>query len=113
MLIGLQSGRNSDKFHGVQTSQGITGSPLLEDALLWMECRVEASLDTGDRIIYLAEVVNAGGKADDTPLRLKRLLQLLTQQQRDEFQRLTANDITLDIAAIRAWRVGKEGVPDR
>jgi flavin reductase (DIM6/NTAB) family NADH-FMN oxidoreductase RutF len=106
--FGLHSGRTSDKFTGVQSSRGTTGSPLLEDAILWMECRVEAALDAGDRTVYLAEVMSAGTGADDTPLRLKRMLELLPEQQRSELQRMTANDITLDSAAISAWRVGQK-----
>jgi flavin reductase (DIM6/NTAB) family NADH-FMN oxidoreductase RutF len=105
--FGLHSGRMSDKFTNLQTTRGTTGSPLLEDAVLWMECRVEASLDTGDRTVYLAEVVDVGTGADDKPLRLKRMLELLPEHQRSELQRMTANDITLDTAAISAWRVGE------
>jgi flavin reductase (DIM6/NTAB) family NADH-FMN oxidoreductase RutF len=105
--FGLHSGRMSDKFTALQTTRGTTGSPLLEDAILWMECRVEASLDTGDRTVYLAEVVDVGTGADDKPLRLKRMLELLPEHQRSELQRMTANDITLDTAAISAWRVNE------
>lgn len=106
--FGLRSGRNVDKFTGLQTRRGITGAPLLEEAVLWMECRVEASLGTGDRTIYVAEVVSAGTGADDTPLRLKRMLELLPADQRSELQCMLAKDIAVDSAAIRAWRVGKE-----
>ena len=106
--FGLHSGRIDDKFTGLQTKRGTTGSPLLEDAILWMECRVETSLDIGDRTVYLAEVLSVGTGADDTPLRLKRMLECLPEHQRSELQRMTANDIALDAAAISAWRVGKD-----
>jgi flavin reductase (DIM6/NTAB) family NADH-FMN oxidoreductase RutF len=106
--FGLHSGRMSDKFSDLQTTRDKTGSPLLENAILWMECRVEESLDTGDRTVYLAEVVNVGTGADDKPLRLRRMLELLSEHQRNELQRKTANDITLDSAAISAWRIGKQ-----
>jgi flavin reductase (DIM6/NTAB) family NADH-FMN oxidoreductase RutF len=106
--FGLHSGRADDKFMGLQTRAGTMGSPLLDDAILWMECRVEASLDTGDRTVYLAEVVGVGTGADDTPLRLKRMLQLLPEHQRSELQRAMANDIELDAAAISAWRVANK-----
>lgn len=106
--FGLRSGRMSDKFSDLQTMRGTTGSPVLENAILWMECRVEDSLDTGDRTVYLAEVVNVGTGADDKPLRLRRMLELLSEYQRSELQRTTANDIALDSAAISAWRIGKQ-----
>ena len=105
--FGLHSGRTSDKFAGLPTRRGTTGSPLLEDAILWMECRVEASLDTGDRTIYLAEIVSVGTGADDRPLRLKRMLELLPEHQRSELHQMTAKDIALDTAAIETWRTGK------
>jgi len=106
--FGLHSGRTDDKFTGLQTTNGTTGSPLLEGAILWMECRVETSLDTGDRTVYLAEVLNVGTGVDDTPLRLKRMLERLPEHQRSELRRMTANDIALDAAAISAWRIRKE-----
>lgn len=106
--FGLHSGRIDDKFNDLQTRSGTTGSPLLEEAILWMECRVETTLDTGDRTIYLAEVVDAGTGVDDKPLRLKRMLELLPENQQSEHRRMTANDIALDAAAIGAWRVGKD-----
>ena len=106
--FSLRSGRTDDKFTGLQTRAGTTGSPLLENAILWMECRVEASLDTGDRTVYLADVVGVGTGADDKPLRLKRMLQLLPDEQRSELQRITANHIVLDAAAISAWRAAQK-----
>lgn len=106
--FGLHSGRMSDKFTALQTTRGTTGSPLLEDAILWMECRIETSLDIGDRTVYLAEVLNVGTGVDDTPLRLKRMLEHLPEHQRSELRRMTANDIALDAAAISAWRIGKD-----
>ena len=104
--FGLHSGRTSDKFAGLPSTRGTTGSPLLEDAILWMECRVEASLDTGDRTIYLAEIVSVGTGVDDRPLRLKRMLELLPGHQRSELHQMTAKDTALDTAAIETWRAG-------
>src|SRR5436309_14934731 len=57
--FGLQSGRDADKLAGLAVRSGSTGSPLLSDALRWLDCRVEARRETGDRTLYLAEVVQA------------------------------------------------------
>ena len=41
--FGLQSGRDVDKFAGLDLSvHGPTGSPILGDAIGWLDCRVEA-----------------------------------------------------------------------
>ena len=56
--FGLSSGRDGDKFLGLAVRQGVTNSPLLDDALGWLDCKVEATLDTGDRTVYLAEVID-------------------------------------------------------
>jgi len=36
-----------------------TGAPILRDASAYLECRVATRLDTGDHILYVAEVVDA------------------------------------------------------
>lgn len=47
-----------------------TGAPLLEAALGWVECRVNASVRSGDHVLYVAEVVEAGVQREGTPLTL-------------------------------------------
>src|SRR6185437_3401526 len=71
--FGLQSGRGRDKLDVLPVRQGITGSPVLEDALGWLDCRVEARLDSGDRTIYLAEVVQGGITNSAPPLTVQHL----------------------------------------
>ncbi len=60
--FGLQSGHAVEKF---------TGLPEL-DAVAWLACRVETSLDTGDRTLYLAGSAGRpapedNAAADDAP----------------------------------------------
>src|SRR5260370_1090798 len=69
--FGLQSGHTTDKFAGL---------PELAGAVAWMNCRVETSLDTGDRTIYLAEVLEGRLEKPTTPLTLHRFLQLASPQ---------------------------------
>ncbi len=51
--FGLQSGHQVDKFVGLSCRDGVMGSPLLADAIAWVECKVEARMDPGDRTVYL------------------------------------------------------------
>jgi len=102
--FGLQSGRDTDKLAGLPIETAVTGSPLLTEALGWLDCRVEARLDMGDRTAYLAEVVAARNIRGATPLTFQRLLQLAGAEKRQELRALRDHDAAIDAAAIRAWR---------
>jgi flavin reductase (DIM6/NTAB) family NADH-FMN oxidoreductase RutF len=44
-------------WEGVVTRNGVTGAPLLSDALAWIECRIRAEYDAGDHTFFIGEVV--------------------------------------------------------
>jgi flavin reductase (DIM6/NTAB) family NADH-FMN oxidoreductase RutF len=44
-------------WHGVAIRDGVTGAPLLADALAWIECRVWAEYPAGDHTFFVGEVV--------------------------------------------------------
>src|SRR5687768_4588975 len=69
--FGLASGRDIEKLAGLTVLEGATGSPLLQDSLGWIDCRVEARFDTGDRTAYLAEIVQARLLDEARPLSLR------------------------------------------
>jgi len=102
--FALGSGRDRDKLAGLSVTHGQTGSPLLADALTWLECRVEASLDTGDRSLFLAEVVATGPLRSGQPLTVQRMLRLLPKSQLEELKALRQRDIGIDRQAIISWR---------
>ncbi|HEV2148790.1 MAG TPA: flavin reductase family protein [Longimicrobiaceae bacterium] len=56
-----------DKFRGLRFRTVHTGAPVLEDALVWMDCRTWAAYPGGDHTIYVGEVVAAGAR-DGSPL---------------------------------------------
>jgi flavin reductase len=45
-----------------------TGSPILEGALAYFDCRLTEQHDGGDHVIFLAEIVAAGFREDAEPL---------------------------------------------
>jgi len=102
--FGLQSGRDFDKLASLPVRTGETGSPILIDTLGWLDCRVEARLDTGDRTVYLAEVVRAELLRDEPPLTTRRVLEVAPPARLRELKDQMARDIGIDGAAIRAWR---------
>jgi flavin reductase (DIM6/NTAB) family NADH-FMN oxidoreductase RutF len=70
--LGKSYTKHPDKFKDIAWKPGpATGSPLLEAALGWVECRVTEELITGDHILYISEVVEAGVNREGTPLTLK------------------------------------------
>lgn len=66
--LGRRFRTNPDKFKGVATEPGVTGCPLLLDALGYLECRVTGELPAGDHTLFLGEVVEAGVRRDAAPL---------------------------------------------
>ena len=61
------SGRGRDKLQPWPHTTGVTGSPLLDWAVAYMECRIVNRMDAGDREVFLAEVV-AGHKLKEAEL---------------------------------------------
>jgi len=59
MGLGGSSGRDGDKISQFDTKPGVTGSPILLDALSYVEGRVVASLDVQESTIFVADVVGA------------------------------------------------------
>jgi flavin reductase (DIM6/NTAB) family NADH-FMN oxidoreductase RutF len=109
--FGLESGYDRDKFAGLPTRRGVTGSPLLDDCVGWMDCRVESSLDVGDRTVYLAEVVEARVNDFAPPLTTRRLMELAPTDRLSEMKRQRHYDSLQDAEAIRAWRKEQQGRP--
>jgi flavin reductase (DIM6/NTAB) family NADH-FMN oxidoreductase RutF len=102
--FGLRSGRDLDKLEGLPATAGTTGSPILSDPLGWLDCRVEARMDSGDRTVYLAEVVRGELTRDAPPLTARRLIELAPPERLRQLKEQMTRDIAIDASAIRAWR---------
>lgn len=57
-----------DRFYGVETSQQVTGAPILAGAAAWMDCRLSAIYHVGGTGIVVGEVVAAGHMDGEMPL---------------------------------------------
>lgn len=53
-----------DPFVGMSYRAEVTGSPILESCIAWLDCRVESTFPTGDHTIYIGDV-QATGRPDD------------------------------------------------
>jgi flavin reductase (DIM6/NTAB) family NADH-FMN oxidoreductase RutF len=105
--FGLRTGRDGDKFDGLAFSDSEGGCPLLAETAGWLDCRVEASLDTGDRTLFVAEVTQGLVTNFAPPLTAKRLMELAPSPMLAEMQRLRHHDSHRDAEAILAWRQGR------
>jgi len=112
--FGMHSGQDVDKFAGLADLRTANGSPRVAGTLAWLDCRVETSLITGDRSVYLAAVTGGGlanGLAghvseavNEPPLTVGRLMELAPTEMRAELDRQYERDGVVDAEAIRAWR---------
>jgi flavin reductase (DIM6/NTAB) family NADH-FMN oxidoreductase RutF len=67
--LGGRSGRDGDKMETLRTRPGITGAPILLDALAYVEVRVTGSYDNDENTTFFGDVVaserlHRGGKLD-------------------------------------------------
>jgi len=102
--FGMGSGRESNKFADVRWRRGHTGSPLLEQALAWVDCQVETQLDIGDRTIFVAAIVDGHANRIGVPVTSKRLVELAGPDRRHRLDEERRRDEALDAAAILEWR---------
>jgi len=55
--------------NGFPYRDGVTGVPILTQAVAYVECEVRQAVDVGDHTLFIGEIVDAGfGKAEDTPV---------------------------------------------
>ncbi len=102
--FGLQSGRDVDKFSGLRFETGESGSPLLPEALAWFDCRVETHMDSGDRTIYLAAVIDGRLQRTAPPLTSRRFFSIAPPDKKRIMDEQYATDSRLDALAIQQWR---------
>jgi flavin reductase (DIM6/NTAB) family NADH-FMN oxidoreductase RutF len=57
-----------EKIDAVQHRPGVTGCPILVDALAAIECRVTGSIPAGDSTLFVGEVIVAQTGREGTPL---------------------------------------------
>ncbi|MEV7779641.1 flavin reductase family protein [Kitasatospora sp. NPDC088351] len=60
--------RDTADFGGLRHGPGVTGSPVLADALAFLDCRLHAMFPGGDHVIVVGRVVHLGLLREDQPL---------------------------------------------
>jgi flavin reductase (DIM6/NTAB) family NADH-FMN oxidoreductase RutF/rubredoxin len=67
--FGFKSGRDIDKFEGVNCKIGVTNTPLvLDHASSYVECELMGSMDAGTHTIFVGRVVDAEVLSESIPM---------------------------------------------
>lgn len=70
--LGRSSEQAPQKLKGLKTKPApVSGTPVLADALGWVECRLMTTVPAGDHTLVLGEVIEAGVERDGEPLTLQ------------------------------------------
>jgi flavin reductase (DIM6/NTAB) family NADH-FMN oxidoreductase RutF len=97
VLFGLYSSRDINKFANINVSLSVTGIPILPQTCGWAECVIGQSIDLGDRILYIADVVNHTVNPEREPMREVAAFAALP----DYLQQALAAKLEADIAQSR------------
>jgi flavin reductase (DIM6/NTAB) family NADH-FMN oxidoreductase RutF len=98
--LGMTSGHARRKLDDVRTRDGRTGSPVLVDAVAYLEARVVSTLDAQELTIVLGDVVTAGGAAGAEYLTIEDARERLPVEAMDEW----ARRFEAEVAAARRLR---------
>jgi flavin reductase len=60
--------RGRDAFKEIGHRTAVSGSPILDGAIAYLDCRLHGAHEAGDHQIYLGEVLDLGHDPDGTPL---------------------------------------------
>jgi flavin reductase (DIM6/NTAB) family NADH-FMN oxidoreductase RutF/rubredoxin len=67
--FGFKSGRDINKFEGVNFKLGVTGAPIvLDNAVSYIEARVTQEVDAGTHTIFIGQVVDGGIISEKTTM---------------------------------------------
>jgi 3-hydroxy-9,10-secoandrosta-1,3,5(10)-triene-9,17-dione monooxygenase reductase component len=67
-ICRLFAQKGADRFARIAYTPGRTGSPILEDALAYVDCETLVEHDAGDHVIVVGSVVELGYQHEGTPL---------------------------------------------
>lgn len=58
--FGTKTGKKTDKFVDISFDTKATGSPILKEAVAWLDCKVVSSVEAGDHTLFIGEVLDGG-----------------------------------------------------
>jgi 3-hydroxy-9,10-secoandrosta-1,3,5(10)-triene-9,17-dione monooxygenase reductase component len=67
-VVRLFAQKGADRFANLAFTRGRSGSPILRDALAFVDCKTVAEHDGGDHTIVVGEVLELGYQSEGKPL---------------------------------------------
>lgn len=107
--FGLRSQRDFNKFASITYTTTATGIPLLPDTCGWAACEIAETIDRGDRVILVADVVAQAVDTNRQPLRRQEALAALPPQVAQALAKKRSLDIDLDRVLIEQWQTSHPG----
>jgi flavin reductase (DIM6/NTAB) family NADH-FMN oxidoreductase RutF len=102
--FGGLSGRDTDKFAGIEPGQTPSGLPTLPGTCGWSECVIVSVTDFGDRQVVVADIVAEHFEPGSRPLHKNEAFGALTPAQRQALSEKRAVDGVRDAALIKRFR---------
>ncbi len=102
--FGIGSGRDRDKLAGLSTRPAVTGAPILDDCLAWLDCRVLTSFDAGDRLFFWADVLDGGRTGSGQPLCEHELFAAANASQLAQLRENLLEDLRIQKPLLATWR---------
>lgn len=99
--LGFVTGRGRDKLAGLRYHRGITGSPVLEDCLGYLDCSLIDALDGGDMTCFLGEVVDGSMVSHGEPLHWYQMRQVMPRAWQEEWDRKITGEIAISRQTMR------------
>ena len=81
------------RWRGSTYSKGATGSPVLDDCLGFLDCRVINAMDGGDMTVFLADVVDGGMRSEGDALDGPYWRDVIPQSWTDEWNEKIAKEV--------------------
>ncbi len=99
--LGMQSGRDVDKFEHIPYWTGETGSPLIPGSFGYLDCRVVNAMDGGDMTAFLVEVLTAQTMGQER-MTWRDARPRLPQNWADEWDRNIASEMNISLDTMGA-----------
>jgi flavin reductase (DIM6/NTAB) family NADH-FMN oxidoreductase RutF len=102
--FGAQSGRFIDKLANMKMRQSKIGNPILTEAMGWLDCEIEDSLNIADRTLFVLRVREGGLNQKQTkPLSLKRMKELAPPDRLRRLEEVLEHDGITSTPNVQAW----------
>ncbi|SMB83225.1 NADH-FMN oxidoreductase RutF, flavin reductase (DIM6/NTAB) family [Desulfonispora thiosulfatigenes DSM 11270] len=79
--FGYNSGRNIDKFEGIEHSLTQLGNPVIKQSIAWFDCKVEKSIDLGSHTLFIVDVISAQDTGEQGATTYERYRELKNQDK--------------------------------